>query len=174
MWAWWYEFNFFIKKDEKKERWYQLRFPTPQIELIMYFGKKKRFIPITVLSCYDLTFLQADDFHLYFSGKKRLLPSPSDLRLFLGSSLHVYMINWFTWLDRLTFPSPVCSYYNWVTHSATSSNSANYAILSNEYPGLLFKNTKDRKVVNVDPEVRLWISILHATFHWLHFFIDTF
>eukprot|EP01147_Barroeca_monosierra_P000446 gene446-3782_t len=76
---------------------------------------------------FEVTYEQlyrADDFHLYFSGKKRLLPSPSDL-----------------------------SYYNWVTHSATSSNSANYAILSNEYPGLLFKNTKDRKVVNVDPEV---------------------
>ncbi|EGD78332.1 hypothetical protein PTSG_09398 [Salpingoeca rosetta] len=65
-----------------------------------------------------------DDFHLYFSGRKRFMPRPSDL-----------------------------SYYNWVTQTAHSTQSSNYTVLSNEYQGLLFKNTKDRKVVNVDPQL---------------------
>eukprot|EP00043_Microstomoeca_roanoka_P000837 m.29403 g.29403 ORF g.29403 m.29403 type:complete len:246 (+) comp10525_c0_seq3:129-866(+) len=68
--------------------------------------------------------LENDDFELYFSGRKRLMPRPTDL-----------------------------SYYNWVTQTASSNPSSNYTVLANEYPGLLFKNTKDRKIVNVDPQL---------------------
>lgn len=65
-----------------------------------------------------------DDFHAYFGGQKRFMPRPTDL-----------------------------SYYNWVTQTASSTQSTNYSVLSGEYTGLVFKNTKDRKVINVDPQL---------------------
>lgn len=65
-----------------------------------------------------------EDFTLYFSGKKRLIPRSTDL-----------------------------SYYNWKTQSSSAGPTSNFEIIDNVTPGLLFKNKRDRKVINVDPSM---------------------
>ncbi|XP_072263198.1 cilia- and flagella-associated protein 299 [Pyxicephalus adspersus] len=67
--------------------------------------------------------LKTEDFEVYFSGKKKLLPRPTDL-----------------------------SFYNWETHVSTSNASPNYQVIAENSSGLLFKNKRDRKIVNVDPK----------------------
>ncbi|KAI4898403.1 hypothetical protein NFI96_016769 [Prochilodus magdalenae] len=67
--------------------------------------------------------LQSEDFEPYFSGKKKLLPGSTDL-----------------------------SFYNWKTQACASSDSANYQVIADSPTGLLFANTKDRKILNVDPK----------------------
>lgn len=67
--------------------------------------------------------LKTEDFEPYFSGKKRLLPRPSDL-----------------------------SFYNWETQSSTSNPTPNYQVIAENASGLLFKNKRDRKILNVDPK----------------------
>jgi hypothetical protein len=67
--------------------------------------------------------LKTESFEPYFTGKKRLMPKPSDL-----------------------------SYYNWDTQTSTSSSSPNFQVIADNGAGLLFKNKRDRKVINVDPE----------------------
>jgi hypothetical protein len=67
--------------------------------------------------------LQIEDFAPYFQGKKRLLPKPSDL-----------------------------SYYNWETATSTSNPTPNFQVIADNEAGLLFKNKRDRKVINVDPK----------------------
>merc|ERR1711963_1295069 len=57
------------------------------------------------------------------SGKKRLLPRPSDL-----------------------------SFYNWETQTSTSNPTPNYQVIAENASGLLFKNKRDRKIINVDPK----------------------
>lgn len=66
--------------------------------------------------------LELEDFEPYFLGKKRLLPRPSDL-----------------------------SFYNWKKNKSTSNSSPNYEVITQISHGLLFKNKRDRKIVNVDP-----------------------
>eukprot|EP00499_Haloplacidia_sp_CaronLabIsolate_P014499 CAMPEP_0196786746 /NCGR_PEP_ID=MMETSP1104-20130614/21924_1 /TAXON_ID=33652 /ORGANISM="Cafeteria sp., Strain Caron Lab Isolate" /LENGTH=198 /DNA_ID=CAMNT_0042157075 /DNA_START=12 /DNA_END=605 /DNA_ORIENTATION=- len=66
--------------------------------------------------------LKQEDFEPYFDGKKKLLPRPSDL-----------------------------SYYNWESQTSTSNSSANFQVITDNETGLLFKNKRDRKVINVDP-----------------------
>uniref|UniRef100_UPI0037E7FFE6 cilia- and flagella-associated protein 299 n=1 Tax=Semicossyphus pulcher TaxID=241346 RepID=UPI0037E7FFE6 len=66
--------------------------------------------------------LQTQDFEAYFSGKKRLMPGRSDL-----------------------------CYYNWKTQVSTSNSSPNYEVIYDDPNGLLFKNKRDRKILNVDP-----------------------
>ncbi|XP_017306667.1 cilia- and flagella-associated protein 299 isoform X1 [Ictalurus punctatus] len=68
--------------------------------------------------------LKCEDFEPYFSGKKRLLPQPTDL-----------------------------SFYNWKTNEVASSESVNYQVIA-DHPttGVLFMNKKDRNIVNVDPQ----------------------
>jgi len=66
--------------------------------------------------------LKNEDFTLYFTGARRLLPRPSDL-----------------------------SYYNWETQTSTSNPSPNFQVKADNEQGLLFKNKRDRKVINVDP-----------------------
>lgn len=68
--------------------------------------------------------LKIEDFEPYFARKKRLLPRPSDL-----------------------------SFYNWDTQHSTSNDSPNFQINPDHEQGLLFKNKRDRKVINVDPKV---------------------
>ncbi|XP_040181023.1 cilia- and flagella-associated protein 299 [Rana temporaria] len=68
--------------------------------------------------------LKTEDFEVYFSGKKKLLPRPTDL-----------------------------SFYNWETHVSTSNASPNYQVIAENSSGLLFKNKRDRKILNVDPKV---------------------
>ncbi|XP_030046448.1 cilia- and flagella-associated protein 299 [Microcaecilia unicolor] len=68
--------------------------------------------------------LKSEDFEIYFSGKKKLLPRPTDL-----------------------------SFYNWETHVSSSNPSQNYQVIAENTSGLLFKNKRDRKILNVDPKV---------------------
>lgn len=72
--------------------------------------------------------LKTEDFEPYFERKKKLMPRPSDL-----------------------------SYYNWETMTAHSNHSPNFQVISDNENGLLFKNKRDRKVINVDPRVRKYI-----------------
>eukprot|EP00877_Chromochloris_zofingiensis_P011535 jgi/Chrzof1/6635/Cz19g03160.t1 len=59
----------------------------------------------------------------YFDLKKRLMPKPTDL-----------------------------SFYNWETHLSTSNPTPNFQVIADDTVGLLFKNKRDRKVINVDPK----------------------
>ncbi|CAF0774815.1 unnamed protein product [Brachionus calyciflorus] len=65
--------------------------------------------------------LKTEDFSGYFNGKK-LLPKPTDL-----------------------------SFYNWENQMITSNNTPNYQVIAESVKGLLFKNKRDRKLINVDP-----------------------
>lgn len=67
--------------------------------------------------------LKTENFEPYFERKRRLLPRPSDL-----------------------------SFYNWDTQHSTSNESPNFQIMPDHEQGLLFKNKRDRKVINVDPK----------------------
>jgi hypothetical protein len=67
--------------------------------------------------------LKEEDFVPYFLGKRKLLPRQSDL-----------------------------SYYNWETQTSTSNPTPNFQVIANNEAGLLFKNKRDRKIINVDPK----------------------
>ncbi|KAG6576581.1 Pyruvate kinase [Phytophthora cinnamomi] len=67
--------------------------------------------------------LKNEPFEPYFERKKKLLPKSSDL-----------------------------SYYNWETQTSTSNSTPNFQVIADSETGLLFKNKRDRKVVNVDPK----------------------
>jgi len=47
------------------------------------------------------------------------------------------------------------SYYNWETQVATSNSTPNFQVIADHEGGLLFKNKRDRKIINVDPKVSL-------------------
>ncbi|XP_068166151.1 cilia- and flagella-associated protein 299 [Antennarius striatus] len=66
--------------------------------------------------------LKTKDFEPYFSGKKRLMPGCLDL-----------------------------CYYNWKTQVSTSNSSPNFEVIYDNPNGLLFKNKRDKKILNVDP-----------------------
>ena len=65
---------------------------------------------------------QEEDFTPYFRGDKKLYPRQSDL-----------------------------SYYNWATQTSTSNSTPNFQVKADNPAGLLFKNRRDRKIINVDP-----------------------
>ncbi|XP_032190598.1 cilia- and flagella-associated protein 299 isoform X2 [Mustela erminea] len=67
--------------------------------------------------------LKIEDFEVYFSGKRRLLPKPTDL-----------------------------SFYNWDSHIAVWNSTPNYQVMADNPEGLLFKYKRDRKILNVDPK----------------------
>jgi len=66
--------------------------------------------------------LKIENFVPYFERRKRLLPRTTDL-----------------------------SYYNWDTQQSTGQESPNFQIMPDHEQGLLFKNKRDRKLINVDP-----------------------
>ncbi|XP_028270570.1 cilia- and flagella-associated protein 299 [Parambassis ranga] len=66
--------------------------------------------------------LKTQDFEPFFSGKTRLMPGRSDL-----------------------------CYYNWKTQVSTSNSSPNFEVLYDNPDGILFKNKRDKKILNVDP-----------------------
>eukprot|EP01029_Cantina_marsupialis_P019328 TRINITY_DN44922_c0_g4_i1.p1 TRINITY_DN44922_c0_g4~~TRINITY_DN44922_c0_g4_i1.p1 ORF type:complete len:231 (+),score=33.40 TRINITY_DN44922_c0_g4_i1:83-775(+) len=68
--------------------------------------------------------LKTEDFEPYFERRKKLMPKPSDL-----------------------------SYFNWETQTCTSNSTSNFQVIADNETGLLFKNKRDRKVINVDPKV---------------------
>lgn len=65
--------------------------------------------------------LKTEPFEPYFDRKKKLMPRPSDL-----------------------------SFYNWETLTSTSNGTPNFQIIADNEAGLLFKNKRDRKILNVD------------------------
>eukprot|EP01112_Ceratiomyxa_fruticulosa_P022561 TRINITY_DN829_c0_g4_i1.p1 TRINITY_DN829_c0_g4~~TRINITY_DN829_c0_g4_i1.p1 ORF type:complete len:242 (-),score=50.14 TRINITY_DN829_c0_g4_i1:60-785(-) len=67
--------------------------------------------------------LKTENFEPYFERKKRLLPRPTDL-----------------------------SFYNWETQTPTSNPTPNFQVIADNEAGLLFKNKRDRKILNVDPK----------------------
>ncbi|RKP01745.1 hypothetical protein CXG81DRAFT_18503 [Caulochytrium protostelioides] len=67
--------------------------------------------------------LKSDDFDQYFSRARKFLPRPSDL-----------------------------SFYNWETQSCMSNATSNFQVITDNEHGLLFKNKRDRKIIDVDPE----------------------
>lgn len=73
--------------------------------------------------------LKSENFEQYFSKKKRLLPKQSDL-----------------------------SFYNWETQTPSANSTSNFQIVARNSEGLLFKNKRDRKVINVDPKVWLLLK----------------
>mmetsp|Transcript_25382 Transcript_25382/g.22419 ORF Transcript_25382/g.22419 Transcript_25382/m.22419 type:complete len:115 (+) Transcript_25382:363-707(+) len=67
--------------------------------------------------------LKTEDFVPYYDGSKNLTPKPTDL-----------------------------SFYNWDTNLCVSNDSPNFKVdASSGMQGLLFRNKRDRKVINVDP-----------------------
>ena len=48
--------------------------------------------------------------------------------------------------------STFCSFYNWETQTSTSNPTPNYQVIAENASGLLFKNKRDRKILNVDPK----------------------
>nr|XP_011708642.1 uncharacterized protein C4orf22 homolog isoform X2 [Macaca nemestrina] len=69
--------------------------------------------------------LKTEDFEIYFSGKKRLLPRTTDI-----------------------------SFYNWDADIAVCNSSPNYQVIADNPEGLLFRYKRDRKILNVDPKFR--------------------
>mmetsp|Transcript_5767 Transcript_5767/g.9997 ORF Transcript_5767/g.9997 Transcript_5767/m.9997 type:complete len:237 (-) Transcript_5767:573-1283(-) len=69
--------------------------------------------------------LKTENMEPYFERKKRLMPRPTDL-----------------------------SFYNWETQMSTSNPTPNFQVIADNEAGLLFKNKRDRKVINVDPRAR--------------------
>jgi len=67
--------------------------------------------------------LKSEDWAPYFEGKKRLMPRPTDL-----------------------------SYFNWGTLKICCAPTASFQVIADSESGLLFKNKRDRKVINVDPQ----------------------
>lgn len=63
--------------------------------------------------------MRTEDFVPIFELRKRLLPKPTDL-----------------------------SYYNWETQLSTSNSTPHYQVIADSAQGLLFKNKRDRKIVN--------------------------
>jgi hypothetical protein len=43
------------------------------------------------------------------------------------------------------------SFYNWETQTCTSNATPNFQVIADNEAGLLFKNKRDRKIINVDP-----------------------
>ncbi|XP_054543847.1 cilia- and flagella-associated protein 299 [Talpa occidentalis] len=67
--------------------------------------------------------LKTEDFEVYFSSKKRLLPKATDL-----------------------------SFYNWDSQIAVWNSTPNYQVIADNPEGLLFKYKRYRKILNVDPK----------------------
>jgi hypothetical protein len=51
-------------------------------------------------------------------------------------------------------PKPTdLSFFNWDTQMAVSNSTPNFQVIADNEAGLLFKNKRDRKIINVDPKV---------------------
>lgn len=66
--------------------------------------------------------LKAGAMEAVFDRKARFLPKPTDL-----------------------------SFYNWDTHASSSTPTPNFQVIADNAAGLVFKNKRDRKVINMDP-----------------------
>ena len=68
--------------------------------------------------------LKTENFKEYFEGKRLLLPKHTDL-----------------------------SFFNWDAQQPTINESPNFRVDAHDDKGLLFRNKRDRKVINVNPSV---------------------
>ena len=66
--------------------------------------------------------MKTEDFRFIFNKRKKIVPKPTDL-----------------------------SYYSWEGQSIHYNDSPNFKVDANSEAGLLFRNRRDRKVINVDP-----------------------
>jgi hypothetical protein len=69
--------------------------------------------------------LANSNFELVFDKKKPIMPTPKDL-----------------------------SYFNWETMNSTVNDSPNWQVITDDERGILFKNTRDGKIVDVDPKAK--------------------
>ncbi|XP_038299868.1 cilia- and flagella-associated protein 299 isoform X7 [Canis lupus baileyi] len=96
----------------------------PQIKLTVIFIRDRNSHGQEVSGYIDYAHrLKIEDFEVYFSGKRRLLPKPTDM-----------------------------SFYNWDSHIAVCNSTPNYQVIADNPEGLLFKYKRDRKILNVDPK----------------------
>ena len=68
--------------------------------------------------------LKTDDFKAIFEGKKKLMPRTTDL-----------------------------SYFHWEAQTPLCNNSPNFRVDAHDEKGLIFRNRRDRKIINVNPAV---------------------
>ncbi|KAI9334122.1 hypothetical protein BDR26DRAFT_867358 [Obelidium mucronatum] len=66
--------------------------------------------------------LKTENFESVFGKTRVLMPRPSDM-----------------------------SFYNWETQTCTSNATPNFQVIADNENGILFKNKRDRKIINVDP-----------------------
>ena len=69
--------------------------------------------------------LRTEDMTSIFEGKRLLMPKPSDL-----------------------------SFFNWKTKMSSFNHTPNFQVVADPEQGLLFKNKRDRKIINVDPRAK--------------------
>jgi len=65
--------------------------------------------------------------------------------------------NWepvFDRTQRLLPKATDLSFFNWETQKATCNATPNFQVIGDNEAGLMFKNKRDRKVINVDPHKR--------------------
>jgi hypothetical protein len=62
------------------------------------------------------------------------------------------LCSWQHCRKRLLPKAADLSFYNWETQLSTSNSTPHYQVIADSAQGLLFKNKRDRKVVNVNPE----------------------
>jgi hypothetical protein len=86
--------------------------------------------------------MRTEDFAPVFECRKRLLPKPSDL-----------------------------SYFNWDTNLSTSNSTPHYQVIADSAQGLLFKNKRDRKIVNVNPEAPPGIHIYIYIYIYVYIYV---
>ena len=67
--------------------------------------------------------MKTEDFKAIYIGKKTIMPKTTDL-----------------------------SYYNWEAQNCLISDSPNFRVDSTKEVGLLFRNKRDRKVIDVNPD----------------------
>ncbi|XP_070118427.1 cilia- and flagella-associated protein 299 isoform X1 [Equus caballus] len=98
--------------------------------------------------------LKIEDFEVYFNGKRRLLPRPTDMRAFKFNMSKTELrlpptsCNLFLLLDFISY------FYNWDNHIAVCNSTPNYQVITDNPEGLLFKYKRDRKILNVDPKAQ--------------------
>ncbi len=69
--------------------------------------------------------MKSEAFEPYFDMRKRMMPRSSDM-----------------------------SYFNWRTQKITCNPTPNFQVIADNEAGLLFKNKRDRKIINEDPKSR--------------------
>ena len=62
-------------------------------------------------------------------------------------------------IQKKLLPKPAdLSYFNWETQTCTSNPTPNFQVIADSEAGLLFKNKRDRKTINVDPNVLCFVQ----------------